>query len=70
MFSEIQEAYDRLAELDRLKSEFLNIAAHELRSPLAVILAYATLLEDEATGQMRQHLGQVVQGHAAQVDHR
>ncbi len=62
MFSEIQEAYDRLAELDRLKSEFLNIAAHELRSPLAVILAYATLLEDEATGQMRQHLGQVVQG--------
>ena len=62
LFSEIQGAYDRLAELDDLKSEFLNIAAHELRSPLAVILAYATLLEDEATGPMRQHLGQVVQG--------
>ncbi len=62
LFHEIQTAYDRLAELDDLKSEFLNIAAHELRSPLAVILAYATLLEDEATGTMRQHLGQVVQG--------
>lgn len=61
LFREIQNAYDRLSELDHLKSEFLNIAAHELRSPLAVVLAYATLLEDETTGQMRQHLGQVVQ---------
>ena len=61
LFREIHDAYDRLAELDHLKSEFLNIAAHELRSPLAVVLAYATLLEDETTGQMRQHLGQVVQ---------
>jgi len=62
LFSEIQGAYNRLAELDELKGEFLNIAAHELRSPLAVILAYATLLEDEATGPMRDHLAQVVQG--------
>jgi len=61
LFSEIEEAYARLSELDHLKSEFLDIAAHELRSPLAVILAYATLLEEEATGPMQQHLGQVVQ---------
>jgi len=61
LFAEIQDAYDRLSELDHLKSEFLNIAAHELRSPLSVVLAYATLLEDEATGPMRDHLAQVVQ---------
>lgn len=61
LFAQIQDAYDRLSELDHLKGEFLNIAAHELRSPLAVVLAYATLLEDEATGPMRQHLEQVVQ---------
>ncbi len=61
MFREIQDAYERLAELDYLKSEFINIAAHELRSPLAVVLAYATLLEEEATGPMREHLAQVVQ---------
>lgn len=61
MFQEIQEAYQRLAELDYLKSEFINIAAHELRSPLAVVLAYATLLEGEATGTMHEHLGQLVQ---------
>jgi signal transduction histidine kinase/CheY-like chemotaxis protein len=61
MFREIQDAYQRLAELDHLKSEFISIAAHELRSPLAVVLAYAALLEEEATGPVREHLGQVVQ---------
>ena len=61
LFQETEEAYERLAELDHLKSEFISIAAHELRSPLAVILAYAALLEEEATGPVREHLGQVVQ---------
>ena len=61
LFQEIQTAYKKLAELDHLKSEFISIAAHELRSPLAVVLTYAALLEAEATGQMRQHLGQVTQ---------
>ena len=31
--------------LERLKSEFLNIAAHELRSPLGIISGYASLLQ-------------------------
>lgn len=61
LFREIEQAYQRLAELDYLKSEFINIAAHELRSPLAVILAYAAILEDEATGPIREHLIQVVE---------
>jgi len=61
LFAEIQTAYNRLTELDHLKSEFISIASHELRSPLAVVLSYATLLEDEAHGPMREHLGQVVQ---------
>ncbi|MCD6302928.1 MAG: response regulator [Anaerolineae bacterium] len=60
LLQEIRDAYDRLAEIDHLKSEFISIAAHELRTPLAVILAYATLLEEEATGTMQEHLGQVV----------
>jgi signal transduction histidine kinase len=60
LLREIRDAYDRLAEIDHLKSEFISIAAHELRTPLAVILAYATLLEDESTGSVQEHLGQVV----------
>ena len=60
MFREIQDAYERLEELDRLKSEFISIASHELRAPLTVLLAYATLLEAQAPGSMREHLDQVV----------
>ncbi len=32
--------------LEGLKEEFINIAAHELRTPLAVILGYATILRE------------------------
>jgi signal transduction histidine kinase/DNA-binding response OmpR family regulator len=61
LFQETQDAYRRLAELDHLKSEFISIAAHELRAPLAVLLAYASIIQDEATGSMREHLTQVVE---------
>jgi signal transduction histidine kinase len=56
LFTEIQRAYEELKELDRLKSEFINIASHELRTPLAIISAYAELLEGETTEQGREFL--------------
>ncbi len=47
LFSEIQEAYEQLRTLDHMKSEFINIAAHELRTPLAILTGYASVLEEE-----------------------
>jgi two-component system sensor histidine kinase ResE len=35
-----------MAELDRLKTEFLNLASHELRGPLAVVRGYNWMLRD------------------------
>lgn len=61
LFREIQEAYRQVSELDHLKSEFISIAAHELRTPLAVVLAYVTLLEDEVSDPLREHLQVVVE---------
>ena len=44
---ELRERIDELHDLNRLKNEFVGIAAHDLRSPLAVVELYASfLLED------------------------
>jgi len=37
---------DRIAELERTKTEFLNLASHELQGPLTVIRGYNSMLED------------------------
>ncbi len=60
LFSEIQESYRRLREVDRLKSEFLNIAAHELRTPLSVLLGYAMMLRGELDGSLQEYSAAMV----------
>lgn len=42
----LEEANSRLAELTRLKSNFLSAISHELRTPLASIRAYVDTLRD------------------------
>jgi signal transduction histidine kinase len=44
LFQQIQHAYDELKTLDHMKSEFINIAAHELRTPLAILMGHSELL--------------------------
>ena len=41
----LHESHEKLKELDKLKTNFLNVAYHEMRSPLGPILASASLLE-------------------------
>ena len=43
----LQRAYERLGELDKLKSDFISIASHELRTPLHLILLYAEMLRED-----------------------
>lgn len=56
LFEEIQHAYEELKELDRLKSEFINIAAHELRTPLAILLGYAGILKEEMEASQQEYV--------------
>src|SRR5438093_7110874 len=42
----LREHASSMAELERAKAEFLNLASHELRGPLTVIRGYNSLLED------------------------
>ena len=37
---------DRMAELERTKAQFLNLASHELRGPLTLIRGYNSMLQD------------------------
>jgi signal transduction histidine kinase len=43
---EITAANAKLRELDMLKSRFLSVATHELRTPLSVILGYNSMLAE------------------------
>jgi signal transduction histidine kinase/FixJ family two-component response regulator len=44
LFEQVQRAYQELQELDNMKSEFINVAAHELRTPLAILIGHVDLL--------------------------
>ena len=46
--STLATANRRLQELDILKSQFLSVATHELRTPLSIILGYNAMIEESA----------------------
>jgi signal transduction histidine kinase len=45
-------ANSRIAALERAKTDFLNIASHELRGPMTVIKGYLTMLDAGAMGDL------------------
>ncbi|TAL49046.1 HAMP domain-containing histidine kinase [Patescibacteria group bacterium] len=53
---ELAEANDRLKELDRLKSEFLSFASHQIRAPLTAIGGYASMLLQGDFGEMPEQI--------------
>jgi two-component system, NarL family, sensor histidine kinase BarA len=57
----LQEAFDRLKELDRLKSNFLGTVSHELRTPLTSIIGYSEMLGEGLAGPLGEEQTEFVQ---------
>ena len=55
-FGRLAASYERrakqLAELDKLKAEFVSIASHELKTPINVILGYLQVMQEGVYGEL------------------
>ncbi len=60
LYGELGQAYQRVQELDRLKSEFISIASHELRTPLSIVLGYTMMVRDQSENEHRMYLERVM----------
>jgi len=54
---ELAQANEKLRALDRLKSQFLSVATHELRTPLSVILGYNAMLSESLADRLTEEEG-------------
>jgi signal transduction histidine kinase len=54
--AQLKRANEQLTVNDRLQKEFINVAAHELRTPIQPILAMSEILEHEFGGK-REEIG-------------
>jgi signal transduction histidine kinase len=61
LYGELGQAYQRVQELDRLKSEFISIASHELRTPLSIVLGYTMMVRDQSEKEQRLYLERVME---------
>jgi signal transduction histidine kinase len=59
----------RMAELEQQKSEFLQLASHELRGPITLVSGYLSMLEEGSLGELPEPAAKAVPLMAARMRH-
>ena len=54
LFDDLKTSRDELEKANKVKSEFLSVISHEVRTPLTSILGYAGMLKDKMFGVINQ----------------
>ena len=60
--NELSGVQSKLERLDRSKSNFISVAAHELKTPLTLIEGYTTMMRDIAENNQSGQLDRLIEG--------
>ena len=60
LLEDSQSSYEKVMDLERLKSDFIAIASHELRTPLGLVLGHANYLQENARDDQKEQLDLIV----------
>jgi len=60
-YQELQRTNDRLEELNKMKTQFLAVATHEIRTPLSVIIGYNQFLIQEKAGKIQSSQKEILE---------
>jgi PAS domain S-box-containing protein len=55
LYKELEESVVKLQEIDKMRSEFIDVASHELRTPLSAIKIYTDLMRDGYIGKFNSN---------------
>jgi len=54
LYQKLEDSYESLKEIDKKRSDFIDVAAHELRTPLSSIKIYTDLMSREQIGSFSE----------------
>lgn len=59
---DLRLAYERLERLDKTKSDFISVTAHELRTPVTVLSGFSQMLKNAVPVELQENLKPMVEG--------